>query len=121
MFTNLWRKRYKLKFLSLLIVNVGLLIIYNNFENLTAEVRSFIQYNAPIQAVPAPIWTRVGNVFLKKPSWRTNENSTDSEISGCTLPQVNKHLTAFFFCGNENSDIIPARSLGPKHPSLCHG
>ena len=121
MFTNLWRKRYKLKFLSLLIVNVGLLIIYNNFENLTAEVRSFIQYNAPIKAVPAPLWTRVGNVFLKKPSWRTNENSTDSEISGCTLPQVNKHLTAFFFCGNENSDIIPARSLGPKHPSLCHG
>ena len=97
MFTNLWRKRYKLKFLSFLIV---LLIIYNNFENLTAEVRSFLQYNAPIKAVPAPIWTRVGNVFLKKSSWRTNVNSTDSEISGCTLPQVNKQFSAFFFYGN---------------------
>ena len=95
MFTNLWRKRYKLKFLSLLIVNVGLLIIYNNFENLTAEVRSFLQYNAPTKTVPAPIWTRVGNVFLKQSSWRTNGNSTDSEISGCTLPQVKKQFSVF--------------------------
>ena len=91
MIINLWRKRYKLKFLSLLIVNVGLLVIYSNFENLTAEVRSFLEYNTPIKAIPAPTWTQVKKVFLKKSSWRTNGNSTDSVISGCTLPQVSNH------------------------------
>ena len=91
MIINLWRKRYKLKFLSLLIVNVGLLVIYSNFENLTAEVRSFLEYNTPIKAIPAPSWTQVKKVFLKKSSWRTNGNLTDSVISGCTLPQVSNH------------------------------
>ena len=90
MIINLWRKRYKLKFLSLLIVNVGLLIVYSNFENLAAEVRSFVQYNAPIKAIPAPSWNQVKNVFGKR-SWRTNGNLTDSVISGCTLPQVHNY------------------------------
>ena len=39
MITNVWRKRHRLHFLVLLVLNVGLLVIYNNLENLTAEVR----------------------------------------------------------------------------------
>ncbi len=90
MIINIWRKRRKLKFLLLLIVNVGLVIIYSYYENFAAEVKSFLQYNAPIKAIPAPSWTEVKNVFGKK-SWRTNGNITDSVISGCTLPQVRNH------------------------------
>ncbi len=118
MIINLWRKRQKLKFLSLLIVNVGLLIIYSNFENLTAEVRSFLVYNTPIKAIPAPLWTQVKNVFLKKSSWRTNGNLTDSVISGCTLPQVSNRYSLTLVL-SKSSVIIPARPLGSKHPPLC--
>ena len=115
MIINLWRKRQKLKFLSLLIVNVGLLIIYSNFENLTAEVRSFLVYNTPIKAIPAPLWTQVKNVFLKKSSWRTNGNLTDSVISGCTLPQVsNRYSLTLMFYQNHLSSF----QLDPWDPNI---
>ena len=120
MITNVWRKRHRLHFLVLLVLNVGLLVIYNNLENLTAEVRSFLRFHAPIKSVPTPTWSQVGNVFLKRSSWNRNEDPAHSEISGCTLPKVMQ--LSFYPIYQHNYSSTPGTQVSsvmfPPDPSL---
>ena len=82
--------RHQNRFLALLIVkSIFLLVIFNKLENLWAYAK--FGSDSPIKVIPTLTWKEVKKVFLKKSSWRTNGNLTDSVISGCTLPQVSNH------------------------------
>ena len=74
--------------LFFIVIFLGCVLFYINYEVIQAEVHSFLQYHTPTKVMPSPQWRKVTRAFKNFEMSSLPRNDNDTLMSGCSLPKV---------------------------------